>query len=403
MTFAVVIATLVAFAVTPAIGFLAWRLNAVSYPDGQRRLHHRPTPVWGGIAVYLGLVAGITAGCFFGIDPALPLALIASAGILGLLGCYDDLYDMNARWKLLGQITAALPLAIVGYHLQRLTFAGRVYDVGWLGIPITTAWLVLGINAMNLIDGMDGLASTIGIAIALATAITAAALGMPTVVLLSLVLSAALAGFVFYNLPPARIYLGDCGSMLVGLTLALLAMQVAQTTPGTVNLTLTFVLFLIPLLDTTLAIVRRSLQGQGFMTADRGHIHHRLLDRGFSTAQALAILGSFCAITGAVGYLVTVVGHELWACAGLAAMILLAINLRLLGHEEWKLIWQRMPDIGTLFGQEPVFDAPTKRLPTQGLPHRHTSLSPLTHSDVDSAAEMVEQHAVGLEKTRSAA
>ncbi|KKK82335.1 hypothetical protein LCGC14_2804400, partial [marine sediment metagenome] len=139
------------------------------------------------------------------------------------------------------------------------------------------------------------------------------------------------------NLPPAKIYLGDCGSMMIGLTLAVLAMLVSMETTSTVNVSVASMLLFVPILDTTLAIVRRSLGGRRLMDADRGHIHHRLLDRGFSIWQTLLLLGGFCLVTGAIACLAAVTKMELTAWVLLAALTVLAVNRRLLAHEEWKL------------------------------------------------------------------
>ena len=326
---------------TPLVGALAWKCNAVSRPDGKRKLHARPTPLWGGGAVYFAAIFGVAVT--YKVMPAtydtmvLLTALGASAGLLGLLGCYDDRYDMRARWKLVGQIAATLPVVLAGCYITRLEMFGHGLESGWLGILFTIGWLVLGINAMNLLDGMDGLASTVGIVISIAIAVIAGIQGQEVALLLALALAGGLVGFLVYNLPPAKIYLGDCGSMMIGLTLAALAMQVSMDTPKTVNLAVASMLLFVPLLDTTLAIIRRSLKGRGLMIADRGHVHHRLLDRGFSTWQILILLGGFCLATGAMACVAIVTHRGLPAWILLAVLTAMAVNRRLLGHEEWRL------------------------------------------------------------------
>ena len=344
MTFVVAIALACSLALTPFAGMLAWKFDAVSRPDGNRRLHRQPTPLWGGSAVYLGAVLGVVLSYKLvpGTTSAMVLlvALGASTGMLGLLGCYDDCYDMRANRKLLGQILATLPVVLAGGHIHQLVLFGFTFELGWWGVPLVMGWYVLGINAMNLLDGMDGLASTVGIAVAVGAACIAHFQGNAEATLLALALAGGLAGFLVHNIPPARIYLGDCGSMMIGLTLAVLALQVSLTGPMACNGAVAISLLFVPLLDTGLAIVRRALQRQGLMVADRGHIHHRLLDRGFSIWSILLLLGSVCLLSGAAAWLVAVSGSEFWAWTILAAVVLFSANRRLIAHEEWRLARQ---------------------------------------------------------------
>ena len=342
MTVAVAIALATSLALTPLAKRLAWRFEAVSHPDGQRKMQDRPTPMWGGGSVYLAFLLSVTVAYMLAAGsekaPPLPGALALTAGMLCVLGCYDDLFDMSARWKLLWQIVSTLPVVLAGGCIEHLVVFGYPVHLGLAGIAFTVGWLVLGINALNLLDGMDGLASTVGIGISAAVAVIAAWQGDPAVMLLALTLAAALIGFLFYNLPPARIYLGDCGSMIIGVTLALLVLRVSmvgQTT--TASFTIAAALLFVPLLDTALAIVRRTLQGKGLMTADRGHIHHRLLDRGFGIWQVLALLGGLCLATGGIAWLVALSCRELWAWAMLGGLMVLLVNRQLIGHVEWKL------------------------------------------------------------------
>jgi len=150
-----------------------------------------------------------------------------------------------------------------------------------------------------------------------------------------------LAGFLVYNLPPARIYLGDCGSMIIGVTLALLVLRVSLVDEtSTASFSTAVALLFIPILDTTLAITRRTLQGKSPMAADRGHVHHRLLDRGFSIWQVLGILGGLCLTTGAIAWMMYVAGLELLGWAALGTLIVLLVNRQLVGHVEWRLTKQ---------------------------------------------------------------
>jgi UDP-GlcNAc:undecaprenyl-phosphate GlcNAc-1-phosphate transferase len=311
-------------------------------PDGERKLHARPTAFGGGGAIYLALILGI-AGAFVlaydGIQDKLPAALGISAGMLCLLGFYDDLFDMPARWKLFGQIISTLPIVIAGSTVTELFAFGHTFHVGWMGTVWTIGWLVLGINALNLLDGVDGLAGVMGIVISVAVGVIAASQHRPEVMLLAFVMAGALAGFLVHNLPPARIYLGDSGSMVIGFTLALLSLRVSllPQSPFTVKATVAMALLFVPLLDVALAILRRSLKGSGFAVGDRSHIHHQLLKRGLNNWQVLGVLGGYGLITVAVACRVSIFGQELFGWAILGAVTLLLAGLRMIGYEEWCL------------------------------------------------------------------
>lgn len=345
---AILLAFTVTLVLTPATRSLAWKCDAVSRPDGDRRQHARPTAVWGGVAVFVGLSVGVATSCFFlsgmlGTLSAVPLvtALCISSGMLCVLGCYDDAYELRAKYKLLGQVVSILPMIVVGCYADQLSFLGWEINLGWFGIPATIIWLIVGINALNLVDGMDGLASLLGVAISGALAAIAFSLGLPDVMLIALALCGALAGFLVYNRPPAQIYLGDCGSMVIGLVLATLALR-AGPVPGAANATVLIALLFVPLLDTSLAVIRRMLSGRGIMAADRGHVHHRLLDQGLSIWTTLVFLGSLCVMSGAVAWTVAAWGQqEITAWGIMAGVTILCVNRRLLGHEEWALTRDR--------------------------------------------------------------
>jgi len=419
VTIAIAIALLGSLALTPLVMALARRFGAVSHPDGKRKLHVRPTPLWGGGAVYLALMASVLACYLLVMDrfsvvsfpealSSLPAALALSTGLLCLLGAYDDLHEMRARWKLVGQIVATLPILLAGCYVERIVMWGHVVDLGWAGYPITMAWLILGINALNLIDGMDGLASTIGITVLLGIAAIGFSLGLRGETLLSLTLVAALLGFLVYNVPPARIYLGDCGSMTLGLALAFLAMRVSLVprTGTTANATVAVALLFVPLLDTALAILRRKLHGDGLMTADRGHVHHRLQDRGYTNWQVLGLLGGVSLSAAGVAFMTAVTGMQWAAWLILAAIAVVAVNRRLIGHREWDLVRARVAQ---------VVAAPTGRSadaassgPLRTVPAPHTPSTPilaeqLVEGEIVSAGHLPGRVDAGIEKAKTAA
>ena len=196
------------------------------------------------------------------------------------------------------QIVSVLPIVLLGYYVDRVVAFGYPIELGWLGIPLTVLWLVGCINALNLIDGMDGLASIVGLSTAAMMGVIAASEGHDHVAVMAIVLAASLLGFLIYNLPPASIFLGDSGSMVIGLSVGLLGIQGTLKTSATLAITAPAVVMTLPMFDIVAALVRRKLTGRRFDAPDRLHIHHRLLDRGWTPWQVLCLIGAVCLTTG---------------------------------------------------------------------------------------------------------
>ena len=328
---------------TPAARAAAQRLGVVDHPDGKRKLQAKAVPLWGGVAVYLALLFGLLVIRHGPFDTSealdkLTLVIGIAAGFVCILGCIDDGWDVRARFKLILQIVSVMPIVIAGYWVDRLVLFNYPIELGWMGIPLTIMWLVGCINALNLLDGMDGLAALIGVSTAIMMAIIAASIGHPHVALVAIVFAGALAGFLVYNLPPASIYLGDSGSMVIGLVVGILGIQGAMKTSATLAITAPAVVMSIPLLDTLLAIVRRRLTGRPIDAADRGHIHHRLLDLGLSNWQALCIILALCVATGAAAAAATFFRSDALAWVVTLSIVVLLVRLRAFGHHELSLI-----------------------------------------------------------------
>jgi UDP-GlcNAc:undecaprenyl-phosphate GlcNAc-1-phosphate transferase len=331
-----------ALLLTPLSRAAAVRLNIVDQPDGKRKLQKRPVPLFGGVAVYFSLVIGLClAQQFADVPPKFEQlcdVVIAAAGFVCLLGCIDDTWDLNARLKLLLQTCSLLPIVLSGFTIDHVLAFGYPLELGWLGVPITVLWLLACINALNLLDGMDGLASVVGLSTAAMLAIIAFSLDHAHVSVVAVTLAGALVGFLVYNLPPASIYLGDSGSMVIGLVVGILGMHATLKTPTTLAITAPLVLMSIPMLDTVLAIVRRKLSGQRFYAADRGHIHHRLLERGLNNWQALGVIGLLCVLTGSAAVAAIILRSDSMAWGIAISVVASMIHLRLFGHHEMSLI-----------------------------------------------------------------
>jgi UDP-GlcNAc:undecaprenyl-phosphate/decaprenyl-phosphate GlcNAc-1-phosphate transferase len=320
---------------------MARRWAIVDRPDGRRKLHGRPVPLWGGVAVYGAALLGLLAVHLGGIATRqfteLSTAWLMAAGIVCFVGAVDDRFDLPSRIKLVLQIVAVLPIVVCGYSIDRIVAFGVPIHLGWLGVPMTVLWLVGCINALNLIDGMDGLASTVGLSTAAMLGVIAASQGQDHVATMAVVLAGALAGFLVYNLPPASVFLGDSGSMVIGLSVGLLGMQGTLKTSATLAITAPVVVMTLPLFDIVAAVVRRRLTGRAFDAPDRLHIHHRLLDRGWTPWQVLCLLGALCLTMGGAATAATIFRRDALAWIAAMTLVVLMIRLRLFGHHEFAL------------------------------------------------------------------
>ncbi len=260
-----------------------------------------------------------------------------AAGFVCFVGSIDDRFDLPSRLKLALQIVSVVPLVLCGYYVDRVVAFGYPIELGWLGIPLTVLWLVGCINALNLLDGMDGLASIVGLSTAAMLGVIAASEGHDHVAMMATVLAASVMGFLLYNLPPASVFLGDSGSMVIGLSVGLLGIQGTLKTSATLAITAPAVVMTLPMFDIIAAVVRRKLTGRRFDAPDRLHIHHRLLDRGWNPWQVLCLLGAVCLTTGAAATAATIFRRDALAWITAMTLIVLMIRLRLFGYEEFAL------------------------------------------------------------------
>jgi len=322
------------------------RFGPVDQPDGRRKIHGKPTPVAGGIAVCGALFGGLAVS-LIGPGPAhgwfaeqelfLPGFLLASIVIVAV-GLADDFRCLRWRHKLLGQMGAVCIVMASGLVVQRIRLFDWQWELGFLAVPFTILWLLSTINSLNLLDGMDGLLSSVGVIICLALAVMAVLSGHDAAACVAAALAGALVGFLHYNFPPATIFLGDSGSMLVGFVIGALALRGNLKGPATVALVAPVAMLTIPAFDTAAAVIRRKLTGRSLVIADRGHLHHCLLGRGFSTRRALFWISGSCLCT-AVGALASVSFHsELLAVFSALAVVGVYIITRLFGFAELMLV-----------------------------------------------------------------
>ncbi len=273
--------------VTPLVRALALRIGLTDRPDSHRKLHHQAIPLGGGVCILFGLWGAIALLCLFnaGVRDSLldrsgelwkVLGLLLAGVAIVVLGLLDDRFVIRGRHKLLGQLVVSVVLCEFGYAIQSVRLFGLQLDLGLLSVPITVGWLVLATNSLNLIDGIDGLASTVGILLSVTLASLALLNGHRNEALILASLAGATVGFLPYNFPPARMFLGDAGSMLIGLSLGAVSITGALKGPTVAGLAAPLAIWTIPLFDTFAAIVRRKLTGRSLYVSDRSHLHHCL-------------------------------------------------------------------------------------------------------------------------------
>jgi UDP-GlcNAc:undecaprenyl-phosphate GlcNAc-1-phosphate transferase len=313
----------------------------VDRPDGVRKKHPTPVPRVGGIAIAL-CYAGTFVGAFFMpfsyssiLHGALPsiLRMAVPASLVFLLGVIDDLFGCNAWQKLLG-IGAAGAVAVwagVRVDIHLLPF---VSSQVWLSVAITILWLVGCTNAFNLIDGMDGLAAGAGLFAVLALLVAALAQGNLRLVLAMVPLGGCLLGFLRYNFSPASVFLGDSGSLLVGFLLGCYGAVWSEKSVTLVALTGPLLALSIPLVDVALSILRRFLRSRPIFEGDHGHIHHKLLECGFSPRKAVLILYGCCAIAATLSLLVGSLNNQFSGLIVVAFCVGTYMGIRRLGYQE---------------------------------------------------------------------
>jgi UDP-GlcNAc:undecaprenyl-phosphate GlcNAc-1-phosphate transferase len=304
----------VAAALTPAVRLFALRRGLLDHALGARKIHGKAVPRLGGLAIVGGFYAPLCAllvyrtglGFMLFADRARLLGLLGGGLAIAALGLVDDLRGLGAGLKLLVQLSVALVLYQLGFRIEHLaTPWGVPVELGVLSLPITLLWIAGVVNAMNLIDGLDGLAGGVAL-FALGTTFAVAVFrAEPLMALFAAALAGSVAGFLFYNFNPASIFMGDTGSMFLGFILAASSIWTHQKSSTAVALLVPVVALGLPIADTLLAILRRALRGQPLFSADREHIHHRLLALGLSHRQAVLVLYGACVVLGVAALLLS--------------------------------------------------------------------------------------------------
>ncbi|MBD3376696.1 undecaprenyl/decaprenyl-phosphate alpha-N-acetylglucosaminyl 1-phosphate transferase [candidate division KSB1 bacterium] len=293
---------------TPLVRRIAGQWQVYAHVNG-RSIHNHLTPKWGGGAIYLSFLLGSFILYLLSVDildyhtRAIVVLFFSSAAVF-VLGAFDDKMDLGCNLKLAVELIAAVAFSIWGWRIEVIVLPGfEAIPLGWFSYPLTILWLVGVTNAINLIDGLDGLASGIIIVGSLLNMAIAALFGNVVVVWLSLGLVAAVAGFLKYNLAPASIFMGDSGSLSLGFIFASLCLGASTVHPGQIAIIVPIVLMALPLADTIWAIVRRVRKGIHPFHADKLHIHHRLVNLGFSQGGAALIMVCISFVMGLIAFI----------------------------------------------------------------------------------------------------
>ena len=332
---ACLLALAVGLIMTRAAKIIALKLGVVDKPDA-RKVHQGLIPRMGGLGIYSGFMAG--AVFYVCSHPNLAfsgdiLGLLLAASIVFATGLLDDVRSIRPTTKLLGQLVAALVFVGFGGYVKFFSnpFGGDIIFLDYLGIPVTILWLVGISNAVNLIDGLDGLAGGVSIISACTMAVVSLSHGYYMPAALLFILAASTLGFLRYNFSPASIFMGDSGSLTLGFILGAIAIMGFSKGATIVTLVIPVLILAIPIFDTFFAIVRRLIEHKPVMQPDKGHLHHRLLAMGLSHKQTVLIIYAITMFMGCIAILTALLPAWVTTLLLAAALIVLFFGAHHLG------------------------------------------------------------------------
>ncbi|MBM7661620.1 UDP-GlcNAc:undecaprenyl-phosphate GlcNAc-1-phosphate transferase [Bacillus mesophilus] len=308
--------------VTPFVIKFAVSIGATDKPN-ERKVHQKLMPRLGGLAIFIGVLVGYFVGGLYSYN----VTAITAAGIVILLtGFLDDKYELAPKYKLLGQIVAASIVVSSGLTIELLyvPFVGE-FSLGLLGYPITFFWIIAITNAINLIDGLDGLAAGISGIVIATIAILAAFSGNMLILTISVILLGSIIGFLFYNFNPAKIFMGDTGALFLGYCISILSLLGLYKSVTLFSFVVPIIILGVPIFDTTFAIIRRIVNKRPISSPDKEHLHHRLLSLGLShrnTVLMIYCLSIFFSVT-AVAFSST----TMWGAILITFVLLIILEL----------------------------------------------------------------------------
>ena len=323
------IALIVAYVLTPGVKKLAIKVGAVDKPNA-RKVHTHAIPRLGGLAIYIGFMAAVLF-CVPVRHELLGLLLGCTAIVA--LGIWDDICNIPAKVKLVGQIVAAcIPIAF-GIQIEWLTnpFGTLIVLPELVAVPVTIFWIIGFTNTVNLIDGLDGLAAGVSFIASVSMFLLAYTMNQYLPAMIIVAMAGAALGFLQYNFNPAKIFMGDTGSMLLGYTMAVAAVLGLVKTAATIALVVPLIALGLPILDTLFAIIRRKMSGVPIFQPDKGHLHHRLLALGMSQKQAVLIMYFVSIVLGIVALFVANVNYQTVIATVLVVLAVIIYTAKRLG------------------------------------------------------------------------
>lgn len=324
----------ISIAVTPIVIKIAKKYDISDKPDHDRKIHDDNIPLLGGLAIYLGFI--IPFLLFSKIDFSGIAFIITSAAIL-ITGIFDDIYNIPAQTRLLIEVSCAIYMACVGMRVDigQYIFKSNVL-IYLLDFILTVFWIIGVINAVNLVDGVDGLAGGVVAIAALGFAIIGSVIYKDIMFIMALSLIGAVIGFLIYNRNPAKIFMGDAGSTFLGYVLSILSIMSIDLSINKASLFVPVIILTVPIFDTGCAILRRIFSKKSVLVADRGHIHHRLLNLGYSQKKTVYIIYAIAIVSLIVGLIVYMGEHFMAGLLTVLALIVLgiALSLRIVNEEQ---------------------------------------------------------------------
>lgn len=301
-----VTAFVISYILTPYAKRLACKLGAIDVPRDNRRVHKKPIPSLGGIAIYLSFIITVIMYAMFNKNISLNSefkGILLGVTLIVAIGIIDDIKQISAGYKLAVQVLAALIAVYSGVTIDFIKFPLANTENGLLflkafKIPVTIFWIIGITNTVNLIDGLDGLAAGVSTIASLSLAAVSYNVGQYNIAILLAILAGASLGFLPYNFNPAQIFMGDTGSLVIGYLLATISVEGVIKSAATIAVAIPVLALGVPIFDTTFAIVRRLINKKPIMEADKGHLHHRLLDYGLSQKQTVLILYAISLVLG---------------------------------------------------------------------------------------------------------
>lgn len=311
---------------TPLTISLAHRRGWFDDANDPRKIHRGAIPRIGGAAIFLAFMAAIGLACLMGEigTGARGTVILAGAIVIFGTGLLDDFRDLRARFKLGVQLLVALGICAAGYRFEYFPLPGGLVALGPLSWVLTIVWIVGISNAINMIDGMDGLAGGVSLIASLSFGSLLLTLGEGAGAMAAFALAGAIVGFLFFNLPPARIFMGDSGSLFLGYCLAALPLLASARHPRELSVLAAGTVLAVPVFDVFAAILRRKRRGQRVMEPDREHLHHKLMDQGFGVRAILALVYVACMGLGTAAAAAALLGpqRQFWVLAGALALLL---------------------------------------------------------------------------------